>query len=151
MKTKLTAALFAVSLAGFALVPLGRADAAGTVLIQQRDGTTKVYNNVRVRVGNDSMTLTSADGVGTLVLGKAACTKEGALVRCIPYDATLEQGGKATHIALAMGTVWLNPSSSPQTLSHSTARLQPRGVLMSIHTHAGTYVSLSGTVDEVYQ
>ena len=151
MKTKLKAAALAVFLAGVALVPLGRVDAAGTVSIQQRDGTTKVYKNVHIRIGNESMTLTSADGVGTLVLGKAACTKEGDLIRCIPYDATLEQGGQATHIPLAMGTVWLNPSSSPQTLSHSTAKLQPRGVLMSIRTHAGTYVSLSGTVDEVYQ
>lgn len=151
MKTKLKAALFAASLTGLAFVPLERVDAAGTVLIQQRDGVTKVYKNVHVRVGNESMTLTSADSVGTLVLGKAACTKEGELLRCIPYDATLEQNGRATHISLAMGTVWLNPSSSSQTLSHSTQRLQPRGVLLSIRTHAGTYVSLSGTVDEVYQ
>lgn len=37
------------------------------------------------------MAITSSDGNGTLVIGKAACTQVGALIRCLPYDATLEQ------------------------------------------------------------
>ena len=95
--------------------------------------------------------MTSADGAGTLVIGKAACAKINELVRCLPYDATLHQYGTTTHIPLSGGTVWLNPTQTKQTLSNSSAQLPPRGVLMSVHTHAGTYVSLSGTVDEVYK
>ena len=127
------------------------ARASGTVLVQQRDGSTKTYNGVRITVGNAQMEITSADGQGTLVLGKAACTKEGALVRCIPYDATLFQHGLKTHIVLRSGTVWLNPTTSNQPLSLSSAQLPPHGVMLSVHTKNGTYVSLTGTVDGMHQ
>jgi hypothetical protein len=97
------------------------------------------------------MELTSSDGQGTLVLGKAACTKEGSLVRCLPYDATLFQNGEKRHIVLQSGTVWLNPTQSKQPLAFSSAELPPHGVLMSVNTKAGTYVSLTGTVDEMHR
>jgi hypothetical protein len=127
----------------------GTAGATGTVRIQQRDGDSKTYSNVRIVVFNDSMTITSSDGVGTLVLGKAACTKVGELLRCLPYDATLEQHGASTHVPLKSGTVWLNPSSTTQQLSLSSTQLPPRGVLLSIQTKAGTFVSLTGIVDRI--
>jgi hypothetical protein len=50
---------------------------------------------------------------------------------------------------LQSGTVWLNPTRTEQPLSYSSTQLAPHGVLMSIHTKAGTYVSLTGTVDEI--
>ena len=93
--------------------------------------------------------MTSSDGQGTLVIGKAACTKEGALIKCLPYDATLYQHGGKYHIFLKSGTVWLNPTSTLQSLSLTTAHLQPHGVMMSVTTKKGTYVSLTGTVDEL--
>jgi hypothetical protein len=127
----------------------GPAGATGTVRIQQHDGGTKTYSNVRIVVFNESMTITSSDGEGTLVLGKAGCTKVGELLRCIPYDATLEQHGESTHVPLQSGTVWLNPSSTTQQLSFSSTQLPPRGVLLSIQTKAGTFVSLTGTVDRI--
>jgi hypothetical protein len=127
----------------------GTAGATGTVRIQQRDGDSKTYSNVRIVVFNDSMTITSSDGVGTLVLGKAACTKVGELLRCLPYDATLEQHGASTHVPLQSGTVWLNPSATTQQLSLSSTQLPPRGVLLSIQTKAGTFVSLTGIVDRI--
>jgi hypothetical protein len=123
--------------------------ATGTARIQQRDGTTKTYTNVRIVVLTDSMAITSSDGEGTLVFGKAACTKVGELLRCIPYDATLEQHGQSTHVPLQYGTVWLNPSSATQQLSFSSKQLPPHGVLLSIQTKAGTYVSLTGVVDRI--
>jgi hypothetical protein len=127
----------------------GPAGATGTVRIQQRDGDTKTYSNVRIVVLNESMMITSSDGVGTLVLGKAACTKVGELLRCLPYDATLEQHGASTHVPLKYGTVWVNPSDSTQQMSYSSTQLPPRGVLMSIQTKAGTYVSLTGIIDRI--
>lgn len=125
------------------------AAATGTARIQQRDGSTKTYTNVRISVQNESMQITSSDGKGTLVLGKAACTKIAELVRCIPYDATLEQRGRAMHIPLQSGTVWINPSKTRQQLSHSSTQLPPRGVLLSLRTKKGTYVSLTGVIDKV--
>ena len=95
------------------------------------------------------MAITSSDGRGTIVFGKAACTRLTALILCIPYDATLEQYGKSFHVPLASGTVYLNPTQHPQRLSHSSTTIPPRGVLLSVRTKRGTYVSLSGVVDQV--
>ncbi|MGC2129237.1 MAG: hypothetical protein WA629_03970 [Candidatus Aquilonibacter sp.] len=131
------------------LLACGRASATGTARIQQRDGSIKTYTNVRIVVLTESMAVTSSDGEGTLVFGKAACTKIGELLRCIPYDATLEQHGQSTHIPLKYGTVWLNPSATTQQLTYSSTQLPPRGVLLSIQTKAGTYVSVTGIVDRI--
>jgi hypothetical protein len=62
---------------------------------------------------------------------------------------TLYQHGQTLHVALASGTVWLNPTATAQPLSMSSAHIPAHGVLMSVNTKAGTYVSLAGTVDEV--
>jgi hypothetical protein len=127
----------------------GPAYTMGTASIQQRDGSTKTYSHVRIVVLNESMAITSSDGQGTLVLGKAACTKIGELLRCLPYDATLLQNGETTHIPLRSGTVWLNPTQTNQQLTYSSTQLPPRGVLLAVQTKAGTYVSLTGIVDEI--
>lgn len=98
------------------------------------------------------MAVTSADGKGTVVFGKAACTRVGALIRCLPYDAMLFQNGQQLHIVLRSGgTVWLNPSHTTQQLSQSSTRLPPRGVLLAVQTRRGTDVTLTGTVDEVHR
>lgn len=139
-------AFFALAIAAMAYGP---ARATGTARIQQHDGTSKTYTNVRIVVQTQSMAITSSDGEGTLVFGKAACTKVGELLRCIPYDATLEQHGQSTHIPLQYGTVWLNPSATTQQLTHSSTQMPPRGVLLSIQTKAGTYVSVTGIIDRI--
>jgi hypothetical protein len=133
-----------------ALAPLPAA-ATGTVLIQQPDGSRKTYSGVRIAVWNESMAITSRDGKGTVVFGKASCTLIGDLVRCLPYDATLFQNGQTMHIVLQSGTVWLNPTHANQQLSHSTEQLPPRGILLAVRTKRGTYVTLTGTVDEVHR
>jgi hypothetical protein len=130
-------------------VSIGPANATGTVRVQQRDGSVQIYSGVRIVVRNDSMSITSHDGKGTLLIGKAACSKVADLIRCLPYDATLEQNGKAARIALQTGTVWLNPTDAEQPLSHSSAQLPPHGVLLAVKTRAGTYVSLTGILDVI--
>jgi len=125
------------------------ARATGTVVIAFGDGSSSTYSNVHIIVWNESMAITSADGKGTVVFGKAACTKAGELVECLPYDATLFQNGEKTRIALQSGTVWLNPSNAYQPLSHSSAQLPPHGVLLAVKTKRGTEVTLTGVVDEV--
>ena len=125
----------------------GPAAAKGTIVIQQHGGDTKTYRDVFIRIQNAELVITSSDGQGKLVIGKAACTRESALVKCLPYDATLYQNGGKFRVRLTSGTVWLNPTPTPQPLTFSSAHLQPRGVLMSVTTAKGTYVSLTGTVD----
>jgi hypothetical protein len=142
-------ALSALTLGCLLAAAAGRADATGTVRVQQHDGSVQVYNDVRIAIKNGSMALTSADGKGTILIGKAACTKSGELVRCLPYDATLVQNGVEARIVLQTGTVWLNPSGSTQQLSHSSQQLPSHGVLMAVRTKAGTYVSLNGIVDSI--
>jgi hypothetical protein len=125
----------------------GAAGATGTVRIQQADGSAKVYQGVRIVIANKSMTLTSPDGKGTLTISKAACTSIGQMFRCLPYAATLAQNGKTLQIGLQSGTVWINPSTSIQQLPQSSTTVQSQGVLMSLETKSGTYVSLSGIAD----
>ena len=125
------------------------ADAKGTVLVRQHDGETKTYRDVTVKIREQAMALISADGRGRIVLGKAGCTKVGELLRCTAYDATLDQYGRSRHIPLITGTVWLNPTNSKQQMTYSSQQLAPRGILGSFETKRGTYVSLTGTVDEV--
>ncbi len=149
--TTLTGRIFVAVLAAIvaAGAPWHPARATGTVRILQNGGSAKIYANVRISIRNESMAITSADGQGTLVLGKAACTKVDELLECLPYDATLFQNGTRFHIALQSGTVWLNPSKSEQRLTHSWTELPPRGVMLAIRTKRGTYVTMTGIVDEV--
>jgi hypothetical protein len=123
--------------------------ASGTATIRQPDGTQRTYANVRIAIWNATLALTSSDGQGRFVIGKASCTKVNELVKCLPWDATLFQNGNTLHIAIKSGTVWLNPTTVPQPLSHSSTQLPPHGVLLELHTRRGTFVTLSGVVDEV--
>jgi hypothetical protein len=147
---KMTRSISTAIALGFAFILLPcAANATGTATVQQSDGTTKVYKNVVIAIRDQQMEVTTSDGVGTLVIGKAACTKVAELVECLPYDATLYQGGHKVRIMLKSGTVWLNPTTSSQPLSMTSARLAPHGVLVSATTKRGTYFSLTGTVDRM--
>lgn len=143
--------VFAASFLAALSALTGFANATGTATIQPLNGSAKTYTHVHIAIWNDEMTITSSDGKGTVVLGKAACTKVGALIRCLPYDAMLFQNGQQLHIVLRSGTVWLNPSHTTQPVSESSTQLPPRGVLLSVQTRRGTSVTLTGTVDEVHR
>jgi hypothetical protein len=143
-------ALLAIGLLmGLIAFQTGTAGATGTARIVQRDGSQKTYSDVRIAVRDQAMWITSQDGRGTLVFGKAACTKIDALLECLPYDATLFQNGEKRHIALRSGTVWINPTKTNQPLTHSSTQVQPHGVLLAVETKSGTYVTLTGVIDEV--
>lgn len=147
MQRALAVALLAVSFTAFGGAS---ARAAGTVVIQQKDGSIRTYDDVLVRIRNAELAMTTAAGDGTLVIGKDACEAVGKLLKCLPYDATLYQNGGKFRVQLKPGgTVWLNPTSSKQPLPYSGAGLGPHGVLLSITSKKGTYVSLTGTIDEI--
>jgi hypothetical protein len=145
---KRSAAVAVLCVTALVLAP-GMADARGTARIQQRDGTVKYYHNVLIRIRNEALAITSSDGRGTLVIGKAACLKVDQLIKCIPYEATLMQGGEEHRVRLASGMAWFNPTKSTQTLAYSSTQLPPHGVMLSVETKNGTYVSLTGTVDQI--
>ena len=147
-RTRCGAVAGALIIAGLAFAPV-IAHARGTARIQQRDGTVKYYHDVLIRIRNEALALTSSDGKGTLVIGKAACLKVGELVECIPYEATLMQNGESHRVMLKSGTAWFNPTTSKQTLSYSSTQIPPHGVILSVQTKAGTYLSLTGTVDQM--
>jgi hypothetical protein len=147
MRKALGAAALAVGLAASAY---GFANATGTVLIQQKDGSIESYDDAFVRVWKGELIVTSDDGDGTFVIGDDACAAVGKLMKCLPYDATLYQNGGKFHIPINPGgTVWLNPTSEKQPLPQSGAGLAPHAVLLSFTTKKGTYISLTGKVDEI--
>jgi hypothetical protein len=143
--------LFTIFSIGVSLGAAADAGATGTARIQHPDGSLSTYRNVRIVIWNESMAITSSDGQGTVVIGKASCTKVGELVKCLPWDATLFQSGEKVRIPLQSGTIWLNPTQTPQQLTHSSTLLPPRGVMLAVATKRGTYVTLTGVVDEVHR
>jgi hypothetical protein len=140
--------MFAMTLAFIAGVPYC-ALADGTARVQQRDGAVRVYKNVHIKIADQRLWITSSDRVGTLVISKASCTGFDKLVRCLPYTAVLEQRGAERKLQIETGSAWFNPSKTTQNLPQSSTKLPSHGVLMTLKTKAGTYVSLTGTVDEM--
>jgi hypothetical protein len=131
------------------LVPTSPAAAKGTVRVQQANGSVSVYSGVSIRVANKTLRVTSADGKGTLIIDKAACFSDGQLERCLPYSIQLSQNGKTHPLDFKTGTVYVNLTATKQQLPMSSTQIPPKGILMALQTKIGTYVSLSGTIDEM--
>jgi hypothetical protein len=130
----------------FAAAP---ANATGTFLIQHGNGKVNVYKNVRINVIHGALYVTSADGKGTVVLNRAACSYQGKILVCLPTSVTLVQGGYAKAIDLKIGTVYLNDTDDPQPLALSSRKIPPDSLMVSFTTKSGSYVSLSGRIDGV--
>ena len=130
-------------------VDLAPAGATGTVRIQQYDGTVRVYDDAVIRVKHNTLRVWSHDGKGTLVIDRAACSYVGELERCLPTTFQLKQNGATRTIQLVNGLVYFNPTNSVQQLSLSSRQLQPRGLMLNLHTVRGTYISIRGTIDEL--
>jgi hypothetical protein len=125
------------------------ARAAGTVTIVQADGHTDVYHDVVIKVIHSALFMTSADGKGTLVINRAACSYQGELMVCLPTGATLVQAGQTSSLDFKKGTIYVNSTDDPQQLALSTAKVAPHSIVLSFTTKRGTYVSLSGRIDKV--
>jgi hypothetical protein len=133
----------------YVLAASSGAYAKGTVTVQQSDGSTQHYAGVTIRVVNKTLRITTADGVGTLAIDRAACSYVGSLLMCLPYDMTLDQGGGSHPLDFQRGTVYLNLTDAKQQLPLSSTWLAPQGILLSLTTKIGTIVNLSGTIDQV--
>jgi hypothetical protein len=134
---------------GFVLAALAPASATGTLRIQQHDGSTKTYQDVKIRVSQQKLRITSADGEGTLVISKAACSYTGKLMVCLPYTLSLEQNGKSNPLDFYNGTVYINTGSEKAPLPFSSQQVPPNGIVFAMHSKIGTVVTLEGKLDEV--
>jgi hypothetical protein len=139
----------ALGIAGLLLSIAAVARAEGTARIQQADGSVNTYHNVKIQIVNKTLTMTSADGKGTLMIYRAACAYQGQILACLPTGTSLIQGGTVSPIKLVSGTVYANMTDTPQNLANSSTQLPPHSILMALKTRRGTYVSLNGTIDKV--
>ncbi len=125
------------------------AGATGTALIRQSDGHTNQYGGVKIKLIHGALYMTTADGTGTLVIHRAACSYQGQLMVCFVTSATLIQGGSVKPIDLETGTIYANTTDDPQPMAYTTQKVAPHSILVSLTTDRGTYVSLVGRVDKV--
>ena len=139
----------ALTVAGLALSAASVARAEGTARIQQADGTVSTYRNVKINIVQKTLTMTSPDGKGTLMIYRAACFYQGEIMMCLPTGTTLIQGGSVNPIKLVSGTVYANLTDQPHNLSNSSTQVPANGILMALKTRRGTYITLSGTIDKV--
>jgi hypothetical protein len=123
------------------------ASAKGTARIQQSDGVVRVYRVSLQVIDHRAVRIVSADGRGTLVIGKSACSFTANLERCLPYRIELDQDGKKREIGFEYGTEYLNRTDTVQQLPFSSRRVPPHGLLLLVRTSHGTYITVSGTVD----
>ena len=65
---------------------------------------------------------------------------------CIPERVRLKQNGTQP-LDFERGTVYFNRTDAKQQLKYSSTQLPPNGVLGSLKSPKGTYVTWSGTLD----
>jgi len=123
-----------LALAAWLALATTAAQATGTILIQQSTGQSNTYNNVAIKVLHGSLYLTTADGRGTLVITRAACSHQGELMVCFVTNATLVQSGMTSPLDFERGTVYVNDTDSDQQLVLSTAKVPAHGILLSLTT-----------------
>jgi hypothetical protein len=125
------------------------AGAKGVSIIQKAGKDPERYPGVGITlIKNTSLTVTSPNGKDKLTIDKAACFMVGELQRCLVSHVTFQkEGGAIKPIDLEMGTVYVNLTNSNQPMSHSSAQLPPKGVLIALKTRIGTYITVDGVVD----
>jgi hypothetical protein len=123
------------------------ADAKGTVRVQKTDGSTQVYPNVTLRIVGETLRVTTEDGKGTLIVARAACSFQGEIMVCLPYELVLDQNGVEQPLDFQRGTFYWNRTDTKQQLSASSTQLPPNGILGSLLTKKGTIIAISGVID----
>jgi len=125
----------------------GQADAL--VRVQQSDGTTQVYRNVHATLRGTTLWLRSPDRKDRLQIVSGACSFPHQLQRCLPYRVTLHKPDRAHQLTITHGVFYVNLTNEPHHLLHSSEVVAPHGVIVFLHTTHGTYVSATGSLDDV--
>jgi hypothetical protein len=145
-KTVLRTLLLVLAILVFGVAQAG---ATGTVRIQQSDGTVRTYDDVSIRVKQNTLRIGSRDQKGVLVIDRAACSYVGELLRCLPTSFRLEQSGQTKTIDLISGIVYVNLTNQPQQLKSPAVEMQPRDLMLTLHTVRGTDITIHGHIDEM--
>lgn len=124
------------------------AAATGTVRIQQSNNSVQTYTGVMLRIVNRTLTLTSADGVSTVVISGGSCDRESELVRCKGGKLSLKQGGQLHVIRFKSSTFYFNLTDQAQVLPLSTMKVGPHSVMFAATTAKGTYITGNGRLDQ---
>jgi hypothetical protein len=142
---------FFLALAAWLSLATAAAQATGTILIQQSSGEANTYDNVAIKIMHGSLYLTTADGRGTLVIARAACSHQDQILVCFATNATLVQSGMTSPLDFDRGTIYINDTDSQQPLVLSTSKVPAHGILVALTTKRGTYIGLTGRIDKVVQ
>ena len=127
---------------------IARTDAVGTVRVQRPGGDVQVYKDVSIRLIHEALRVTSKNGEATLIIDHANCAYAGYLERCVPYGVKLAQQASTRPLEVKSGNIYANPTDQKQALPHSSTQIPPHGILGTITTKTGAYISLSGTIDQ---
>ncbi len=122
--------------------------AAGTVLIQHQDGSTKTYSGVTFAVADKTLTVMSPDKVSTVAISGADCAPAGSIVRCSGGAVSFHQDGRTHVIPVKAATFYFNTTDAAQPLPLSTTKIAPHSVTFAVETAKGTSVTGTGTLDK---
>lgn len=124
--------------------------ATGTVRIQQNNDSVQTYTGVLLKIVNKTLTLTSADGVSTVVISGVDCgdVNTAELIRCTGGKMSLQQDGTTNNIPFKHATFYFNLTDQDQTLPLSTVKLGPHSVMFAAQTAKGTFITGNGRLDK---
>jgi hypothetical protein len=121
--------------------------ATGTVRIQQSNNSVQTYTGVSMRIVNNTLMLTSADKVSTVVISGGACDHSGDLIACKGGGISLHQDGSHT-IPFRSAMFYFNLTDQDAQLPLSTLKVGANSVMFVAHTAKGTYITGSGRLDQ---
>src|SRR5215472_16519572 len=132
-----------------ALASTAPAWATGTVRIQQSNDSVQTYTGVVLKIVNKTLTLTSADGVSTVVISGVDCgdINTEQLVRCTGGKMSLQQDGSMNQIPFKRATFYFNLTDQDQMLPLSTMKVAPHSVVFAAQTAKGTFITGDGRLD----
>jgi hypothetical protein len=135
----------AVALFAALVAPAG---ATGTVRIQQQNNSVQTYTGVVMKIVGHTLTLTSADGVSTVVISGAQCDHSTDLIRCSGGGMSLRQNGVNHVIPFRDATFYFNLTDQDQALPLSTLKVAPHSVVFAARTVKDTYITGTGKLDQ---
>jgi hypothetical protein len=122
--------------------------ATGTARFQRANGTESSYPGVLIHATRETgVSITSSDGKGIFHIELAACSFDGTLRRCFVTGVRLQQDGTSKAIPIQTGTLYVNSTDALQPWPHTTRRIPPSGLALTMLTDKDTVITVRGTID----
>jgi hypothetical protein len=141
----LAKSLLAVCLLAF-LAPIP-AWAKGEITVEQPNGDNNIYSGVEIYNTSDILYFKAPDLDTIFMISKNQCDKEGELLVCNKARMGLDTQGVLEELKVKEIHLFINPSTTSQTIKGSQVTLSPGTVLLEFVTEKGTYVSGLGRID----